>query len=480
MAGPSTPPAGERDRSGTVAKYVSADGSHLVFGASKRFHPDGNEGSVSIYDRDLNSGETQVASTLPNGNTMTGNVGELDVSTDGSRIVVATSVSVDGAGNVYWHPYMHIGTSANSVDLAPTSTTGVLFAGMTADGSKVFFTSKDKLVAGDTDGSSDLYEAAVNGAGVLSLSLVSTGATPPTGNSNACDPASNTDGNNWNAVGGASANDCGVVAIAGGEESPPESGAVYFLSPEKLDGSGTLDQPNLFVAEPGQAPSFVATLEPGNAAVRDAVKDSEIRRFGDFQVSGSGRFAVFGSNLALTPVDTIGLIQTYRYDADGPSVDCVSCPPTLVPPTVATPPSAFGQGLTDDGRVFFTTSESLVLRDTNLRKDAYEWSDGSVQLISIGIGAHDSSLLSVTADGTNAYFFTRDTLVHEDENGSKPRSTTLAKAEGLSSILLPFRVPLRMSAMGPARSLPGRRTSTHRPAPAPPPRTAATASPQER
>ena len=39
-------------------------------------------------------------------------------------------------------------------------------------------------------------------------------------------------------------------------------------------------------------------------------------------------------------------------------------------------------------------------------------------LISTGISRFDSSLLSADADGSDAYFFTRDTLVPEDHNGS--------------------------------------------------------------
>ena len=38
-------------------------------------------------------------------------------------------------------------------------------------------------------------------------------------------------------------------------------------------------------------------------------------------------------------------------------------------------------------------------------------------LISSGTSPFDSSLLSASADGTDAFFFTHDTLVHEDENG---------------------------------------------------------------
>jgi hypothetical protein len=59
-----------------------------------------------------------------------------------------------------------------------------------------------------------------------------------------------------------------------------------------------------------------------------------------------------------------------------------------------------------------------VLRDTNGKTDAYEWSSGRTQLISSGLGPADSALLSVSADGKDAYFFTRDVLSRQDGNGS--------------------------------------------------------------
>ena len=118
---------------------------------------------------------------------------------------------------------MDVGDSRKTIDLTPGIATpavrlheGVLFDGMTEDGSKVFFTTKDALHTAtnqDTDSSADIYEAEVSEAGALTLTRVSTG-TDGTGNSDACDPVSNSNGSHWNTVG--SAEDCGVVAIGGG------------------------------------------------------------------------------------------------------------------------------------------------------------------------------------------------------------------------------------------------------------------------
>jgi hypothetical protein len=415
MAGSLSPAA---DPVGELRRPFSDDGNHFIFGATSKFEAAGNNGSVSIYDRHLKAGTTQVVSTLPNGSTMSGGVSQLDVSEDGSRIVVATTLSTDAAGNEHVHPYLHLGSSPNSVDLAPGTTTGVLFAGMSTDGSKILYTSEDKLLDDDTDASTDLYEAVVGTGGSLTLKLLSTGAPDPVGNSDACDPHANEDGSNWNAVGIVSANGCGVVAIAGGGGVARDDGSAYFFSPEKLDGSGTLNEPNLFAVSPGEVPHFVATVEPNNSAIRNAVTDSEVHRYADFQVTPDGQVAVFSSKLALTGFNTLGHVEIYRYDTQFDQLACPSCAPTGAAPASDTGLAPYGLNLSDDGRVFFTSSEPLVLRDTNQKKDAYQWSGGTVQIVSTGNSPFDSGLLSVSSDGTNAFFFTRQTLVAGDQNGA--------------------------------------------------------------
>ena len=64
-------PGPAAEPSGYVGKAVSRDGSHLIFGSTSQFEPAGNNGSLTIYDRNLSTGTTQVASTMPGGSTMT-------------------------------------------------------------------------------------------------------------------------------------------------------------------------------------------------------------------------------------------------------------------------------------------------------------------------------------------------------------------------------------------------------------------------
>ena len=251
MAGSLNPAA---DPAGEVRKAVSDDGAHLIFGSEEKFEEGGKEGSVSIYERNLVANTTQVVSTLPNGSTMGGEVGELDVSADGSRVLIGKVVGEDGAGNKYYDLYMHEGASPNSITVADTEN-GVIFNGMTSDGSKVFFSTYDAL-AGDSDTSMDLYRADVGVTDPAPVSRISTG-TGGTGNVDACTPVAD-----WNASEGEGK--CNVVAFADNAGIASGNGTAYFASPEQLDGTGNgseAGEPNLYVVEPSGSPHFVGMLD---------------------------------------------------------------------------------------------------------------------------------------------------------------------------------------------------------------------------
>ncbi|HKG19390.1 MAG TPA: NHL repeat-containing protein, partial [Candidatus Limnocylindrales bacterium] len=154
--------------------------------------------------------------------------------------------------------------------------------------------------------------------------------------------------------------------------------------------------------------------------VIDSLGEAATRHSDEFQVNRSGDNAVFTSTLQLTDYENVARREVIRYDSDSNEIDCASCNPTGEPASGEASLAADGRSLTDDGRVFFDSTEGLVDRDLNDVKDAYEWEEGEdVQLISTGTAPLASSLLGVSADGVDAYFFTRQTLVAEDENGSR-------------------------------------------------------------
>ena len=181
----------------------------------------------------------------------------------------------------------------------------------------MYFTTTASFGGGDADSTADLYQVAVDGSGATTISLLSVG------NGAGCDPAANSNGNNWNAVGGASPDGCGVVPIAGGAGVAADTGTVYFLSPEDLDGEGTENQPNLYVVRPGEAPEFVATLELEHPAVVHAVADNEIHRWADFQVTDNGAFSALATSEPVDPeYDNDGFQMVYRYRTADDSLVC--------------------------------------------------------------------------------------------------------------------------------------------------------------
>jgi hypothetical protein len=104
MQGPLNPPGAEPNM--LVKKPLSANGRHLVFGSTATF--EAGAGSPAIYDRDLATGITHAVSKLPGGGPIicqmrctTDGLAELDVSADGSRVVIGQLLGVDSAGNHY-------------------------------------------------------------------------------------------------------------------------------------------------------------------------------------------------------------------------------------------------------------------------------------------------------------------------------------------------------------------------------------------
>jgi hypothetical protein len=157
-----------------------------------------------------------------------------------------------------------------------------------------------------------------------------------------------------------------------------------------------------------------------------------------FQTTPSGDHVVFSTILPLTGFDSGGKYELIRYDAVAEQFDCTSCSPTGLPPSTDATLASSGLSITDDGGVFFNSHEALTLRDTNNQPDAYEWSsqqsqagagacqrqEGCLELISSGKSRSASGLLSVSADGLNAFFFTRETLADNDDNGNQMKLYT--------------------------------------------------------
>ncbi len=190
-------------------------------------------------------------------------------------------------------------------------------------------------------------------------------------------------------------------------------------------------QTNVEAYGPSELPRDVQTDSP---VVIDSVSEPGSARTGDFQVTPSGDDAAFTSTLSLTGYDN-GVVhpEVFRYDS-GSGVECASCNQTSEQAIGDASLPRHGLGLSDDGRVFFNSTEGLVDRDLNEKEDAYQWEPkafeagqgappcphdgGCVELLSTGTSPFAAELLGISSGGGDAYFFTRDKLAEEDENGN--------------------------------------------------------------
>ncbi len=373
---------------------ISPDFSHYFFSSLlTAFAPGGLVAAPgSAYDDDIQTGEVTLISKTAQGEDIPAGVGGSSeyiefpaVSTDGSHILMSTKaggetqrlyMSVDGVH--------HYNVSVGTDGLAHP----VTYAGMTADGSTVYFTSVDQLSDQDTDSSADLYM----------WNEASPGEVTPltTGNSDGC-------GASWTAG-------CGAKPILTEFKSDnavsSRSGDVYFLSPELLvSGSGTPGQRNLYGYSGGEV-HFVVTL-PG---------DADVNRI---QVTPEGDHLAFVTTAALTAQPTDGHREMYTYDPATEEIKCVSCIPSGTVPSYDVEASKNGLFMSDDGRTFFSTADALVAQDADGVIDSYEFVLNRPQLLTSGTAerGEETGFVGVSSNGVDAYFLTRETFVGQDEVG---------------------------------------------------------------
>ncbi len=128
-----------------------------------------------------------------------------------------------------------------------------------------------------------------------------------------------------------------------------------------------------------------------------------------------------------------GCRELYLYSYPTQRLSCASCNPSGAPATAsaftalrlhgggAQTNSAQDHPLSDDGRhLFFSTKEALVPSDTNGAEDVYSYDaeSGTFHLISSGTEEADSYFMGSSADGSGAFFLTRQRLTGTDTDGA--------------------------------------------------------------
>jgi hypothetical protein len=379
------------------------------------------------------------------------------VSRDGSRVVFTD-------GEVQKTLFMRdvVGGGGGTVQLdavAPGCVVGCVSGGgvfrfASDDGSRVFLTSTHRLTsdAGAFDGGADLYECEmVVVAGALQCRL--SDLTPLSGGEHA-----------------------GVAGILG---ASGDGSWVYFVADGKLAAGaqrgacGTLNTTcNLFVRHGGVTRLVTVLSSEDEPDWQKALVDHPAR------VSPDGEWLAFMSERSLTGYDNHDAVsgqldeEVYLYHASTGVLVCASCNPTGGRPAgteyahihiggggIAGGSRVWGLSrwiaanvpgwtayvkenvanalyqsrfLSDDGRLFFNSSDGLVPQDVNGTEDVYQFepvgvggcgvsdvtfsvgSGGCVGLISSGRGSGESAFLDASVSGGDVFFLTSAGLSAQD------------------------------------------------------------------
>ena len=411
-------------------RHASEDGVRVVFKTGERLVSADTDNAVDVYER-AGGVTTLVSAGQINGN------GAFDanshgVSVDGTRIFFETNeplvaTDTDGSPDVYERS----GGVTTQVSAGQTGGNGAfdaLLEGASADGTRAFFRTGERLVSADTDSSFDVYERA---GGVTTL--VSAGQINGNGDFDANSHRVSVDGTRvfFSTVEPLVAADTDT-ALDVYERS---GGVTKRISAGEINGDGSFHA-SFRGASAGGARVFFDTLEPLVDADTDNAVDVYQRAGGVTtlvsagQINGNGAFnagferasadgthVFFLTSEQLAAADTDSSLDV--YERSGGVTTQVSAGQTGGNGAF----SAFIRGASADGtRVFFETDEPLVAADTDGSRDLYERSGGETTLVSAGQvngnGAFDAGFVGTSADGKRVFFRTVEQLESADTDTS--------------------------------------------------------------
>jgi hypothetical protein len=396
----------------------------LIEGAAEAGLYEWSEGQLKFVS--VNEAGKPVSGTL-------GSFGGYDkrnaISSDGSRVFWCEKQCGSNSGGDVGPLFMRDTTTEETIRIDPAADVYRNFAGATEDGSRVFFTTEASGAF-----QRELSECAiVQVAGKLS-----------------CEPvevAPEVQGT--------------VLGIN------PSGSIVYFVSQAALTGNAQAGGNNLYVShlEGGKWEArLVATLADASADQTDwGTAESELRKM-TARVSPNGRYLTFMSNRSLTGFDNHDALsgepdeEVFLYDDQTGKLICPSCnrsgarPQGLhfegltKEPLIDTHGALAGNWvaadipawdpinsfdpihelryLSNDGRLFFNSTDALVPQDSNGVADVYEYepeglgscagAEGCVNLISSGTSGEESAFIEASESGDDVFFVSTARLSTQD------------------------------------------------------------------
>jgi hypothetical protein len=406
-------PLGGNDAYDAQYDGVSADGTKVFFSTKEPLVPADGDHSEDVYVRDLSSNTTTLVSLGDPSCAGSGCGNGVDDSSfvpggvvaSGERVFFATTEKLNAAdGDSSLDIYMRNLATGKTVLVSrgDSSCAGsgcgngsqpAVFEAASEDGEKVFFTSTEGLTAGDGDGTVDIYERDLE---TEETALVSGGGTCPSplpvGEN--CEPI----------FGGISA----------------DGSHVYFESAERISEADTDVYQDVYDWS-GSGTAALASTGPsgGNAATKNATYAP---------VPAPPGVVYFYTDEAVDPALDKDTTQDVYVRAEGVAELVSTGPESRNGPA----PASLAWASTEAGSeiAIFSTAEALVPEDTDAMPDVYErdLSTGETTLLSqgdsscagsgCGNGAFSASFAGASADGSQAFFVTPESLAEEDEDSS--------------------------------------------------------------
>lgn len=278
-------------------------------------------------------------------------------------------------------------------------------AGITADGSKILFTSASELTNDANTGQSGGV-AADAGRDLYSYDTATAELTDLTPDANPADLATGAN----------------VQAVAG---ATTDASYVYFTAKGVLAPGATAGHTSLYVSHEGH----IAFVAEAGGMVSDPNASTPGQVY--FYVTPDGRHVAFLSTDPLTaynnndPVTATPHAEVFTYEFNS-GLACASCRPDGSRPTADSalpsyhglPPNRSIRVMSDDGsRVFFLSSDAVLPQASSGHQQVFEYSHGSVSPISNLAGTSDASFLDASATGNDVFIATYDALVPNANSG---------------------------------------------------------------
>jgi DNA-binding beta-propeller fold protein YncE len=457
---------------------ATADLSHIVLASPDALAKGANAGSTNLYE--WSEGRLQLVSELPGGepNTQAARLGSLDVydtrnalSSDGSMVFFSSELGLY-ARNAVTKKTVQVNLPVPGVPPPPQAEADYQIA--STDGSKVFFLDDEPLTPesklGDVplgaNGYKDLYVYDTVTGSLTDLSV----------DQNTAEAA-----NAQETVVGASEDGSVVYFVATGKLAPGAVSGAYNLYVVSETGASWSSPRLVAVLSEADSRDWAGTYGSGHGA-------NGRLYFLSSRVSPDGRYVAFMSDADLKTTnfpegyDTRDAVsgqpdeEAFLYDEATGSLRCVSCNPTGQRPegifdegnggprgssgrnlfdpegiwedrwVAANIPAWTDVGtrdaglqvnvsyqsrvLSDEGRMFFDSTDALVPQDTNGTTDVYEYepqgvgscvrAGGCLRLISPGTSPEESVFLDASAKGPgggeseDVFFITAASLVRRD------------------------------------------------------------------